>query len=143
MESNHPGFDNNSDASLAPRLEAGLPSFNIFYFYSFVNKCVCTLMITGKMCKSINVHLLICAGFWLIKLHCKKKKKSHFVTDLAETKSHGALSQAIICLLPWKGGYQCDIYIVANSQKKKEEMTTFFFPEHTRTGPKVSQPFPV
>lgn len=133
MESNHPGFDNNSDASLAPRLEAGLPSFNIFYFYSFVNKCVCTLMIMGKMCKSINVRLLICA----------LQKKSHFVTDLAETKSHGALSQAIICLLPWKGGYQCDIYIVANSQKKKEEMTTFFFPEHTRTGPKVSQPFPV
>lgn len=61
MESNHPGFDNNSDASLAPRLEAGLTSFNIFYFYSFVNKCVCTLMIMGKMCKSINVRLLICA----------------------------------------------------------------------------------
>lgn len=47
--------------------------------------------------------------------------------DVVRTKSPHALCLSVIVYHhPWKDGYQCDIHIMANLQKEKEEMTKSF-----------------
>lgn len=65
MESNHSGFDNDSDASFAPRLDAVLFSFTALYLWSSLIPRFMNLPSTVLINKMLQTNHIVCLLIYL------------------------------------------------------------------------------